>query len=286
MKIPAEVETAPKPDNIQNSVEKERELNNDSVNANHQAIVLVIDDDPTVHDLVNRFLGKEGFKVVTASNGAEGLKLAREIHPQAITLDVMMPGMDGWNVLTQLKKEPDLAEIPVIMMTMIDNRNIGYALGAADYLLKPIDRQQLTNTLHKYQLELKSNSVLIVEDDPDIREITRRQLETENWEILEAENGLKALEILAHKIPGLIILDLMMPEMDGFEFVHELRKQPQWREIPVVVVTAKELTEEDCEQLNGYVERIFQKSCYERENLLEEVHGFLLQAIARNHSIS
>jgi signal transduction histidine kinase/CheY-like chemotaxis protein len=286
MTIPADVQNAPKSDNVQNSVQKELELNNNSINSNHQGVVLVIDDDPTVHDLVKRFLGKEGFQVVTASNGAEGLKLAREIHPQAITLDVMMPGMDGWNVLTQLKKEPDLAQIPVIMMTMIDNRNIGYALGAADYLLKPIDRQQLTSTLHKYQLELKSNSVLIVEDDPHIREITRRQLETENWEILEAENGLKALEILAHKIPGLIILDLMMPEMDGFEFVHELRKQPQWREIPVVVVTAKELTKEDCDQLNGYVERIFQKSCYERQNLLEEVHGFLLQAIARNESLS
>jgi signal transduction histidine kinase/CheY-like chemotaxis protein len=249
--------------------------------------VLVIDDDPTVHDLVKRFLNKEGFEVITASNGEEGIRLAKEIRPEAITLDVMMPGMDGWSVLTNLKKDSELADIPVIMMTMIDNRNLGYSLGAADYLLKPIDRNLLTTTLHKYELEPNADVILIVEDEPTIREMTRRQLEKDNWQVLEAENGIKALEILTSHQPGLILLDLMMPEMDGFEFVNELRKQPLWREIPVVVLTAKELTQKDIAQLNGYVERIVQKGSYERETLLEEVNSFLLEAIARkNHTDS
>jgi signal transduction histidine kinase/CheY-like chemotaxis protein len=281
MNLPAKLGTTPSSISKNDTVIPDSDLNGN----NNGTTVLVIDDDPTVHDLVKRFLGKEGFRVVTASSGEEGIELAKAIRPQAITLDVMMPGMDGWNVLAKLKKEPELADIPVIMMTMVDNRNVGYALGAADYLLKPIDRQKLTNTLLKYQLKIQSNPILIVDDDPNIREITRRQLEKGDWQILEAENGRKALAIIAHQIPGLIILDLMMPEMSGFEFVHELREKPEWKEIPVIVVTAKELTQEDAKQLNGYVERIFQKGAYDRQTLLEEVRGFLFQAIAQGQNL-
>ncbi len=246
--------------------------------------ILIIDDDPTIHDIVRRFLAKQGFDVRSATSGAEGLRLAKEIHPEAITLDVMMPGMDGWAVLTALKADPEIANIPVIVMTIVDDKNLGYALGASDYLLKPIDRQQLTAVLQKYQLDQSSDSIMVVEDDTATREMMRRQLEKGGWQVTEAGNGRKALETIEAAPPGMIILDLMMPEMDGFEFVHKLRQQPQWRSIPVIVLTAKELTEVDRQQLNGYVERIFEKGSYDRQTLFTEVHHLLSEAISRQRS--
>jgi signal transduction histidine kinase/CheY-like chemotaxis protein len=253
------------------------------ITVNPHSTILVIDDDPNVHDLVQRFLQKEGFNVHSALTGQDGINLAKTLNPQAIVLDVMMPIVDGWTVLTALKTEPETAKIPVVMMTMVDNRNLGYALGASDYLLKPINRNYLTEVLLKYKSRHPSQ-VLLVEDNQIMRDILSRQLKTENYQVTEAKNGYEALEFVKNQAPDLIILDLMMPEMDGFEFIHELRKNPERCEIPVIVVTAKELTEEDCEQLNGYVEKIFQKGSYDRQRLLEEVHHFLVKAIARNQS--
>jgi signal transduction histidine kinase/CheY-like chemotaxis protein len=243
--------------------------------------VLVIDDDPTIHDLIERFLIKQGFQVQTASSGAEGLSLAKDLTPDAITLDVMMPGLDGWSVLSALKADPQTAEIPVIMMTMVDNQNLGYALGAADYLLKPINRQHLANVLDKYCLDSTSNSILIVEDDPNMREILCRQLEKDNLRTIEVENGYQALEAIANEVPQLIISDLMMPEMDGFELIDRLREHEQWCSIPVIVLTAKELTSTELEILQGQATKIFQKGAYERQVLLEEVNYLLLEAIDR-----
>jgi signal transduction histidine kinase/DNA-binding response OmpR family regulator len=234
------------------------------------AKVLVIDDDPTVRDVLARFLAREGFRTVTAASGAEGLKLAREQHPNAITLDVMMPEMDGWAVLLALKADPQLAEIPVIMLTIVDDRNLGYTLGASEYLTKPVDRQRLLAALKKL-CPGEAHSVLIVEDDAETRELLRRTLETEGWQVAEAENGRTGLKRVEEHRPGVIILDLMMPEMDGFEFVRELRIRPEWRTIPILVVTAKNITEEDRERLNGHVSKVLQKGAYTREELLREV---------------
>ncbi|MFN8457308.1 MAG: response regulator [Anaerolineae bacterium] len=246
--------------------------------------VLVIDDDPTVHDLMRRFLSKEGFWVETAATGEAGLELARQLHPSAITLDVMMPGMDGWMVLSKLKADPALADIPVIMVTMVDDKNLGYALGAADYLTKPIDRNRLTTILGKYQCELAFCSVLLVEDDFATREMMHRTLEKEGWGIVEAENGRVALERVAQNKPDLILLDLMMPEMDGFEFLTTLRQNPEWRTIPVVVITALDLTPEDRLRLNGYVAQILQKEAYTQEALLQEVHDLVAAFVQAGQS--
>ena len=242
--------------------------------------VLVIDDDPTTHDLLERFLTKQGFAIQAANDGLEGLRLAKEMKPEAITLDIKMPGMDGWAVLAALKSDPQTTEIPVVVMTIEDNHNLGYALGAADYLLKPIDRQQLMSVLQKYQTNRASNAILVVEDDADSRDLLCRQLE-KNWQVVAAENGRSALEKIASQPPGLILLDLMMPEMDGFELVRELRRHPQWQSIPIIVITAKELTEADCQRLTGRVEKIFQKGGYNRQSLLAQVEDMLLAAIAR-----
>jgi CheY-like chemotaxis protein len=237
--------------------------------------VLVIDDDPTVHDLMQRFLSKEGVRMQAAANGAEGLRLAKALRPTAITLDVLMPGMDGWSVLTGLKGDPDLADIPVIMLTIVDDKNLGYALGAADYLTKPVDWDRLATILQKYRCAHPPCTVLVVEDDADTRDMLSRMLTRENWAVTEATNGRVALERMAESQPELILLDLMMPEMDGFAFLEALRQQDAWRSIPVVVVTAIDLTPEDRQRLNGYVEQILQKGAYSREELLREVRNLV-----------
>ncbi len=238
--------------------------------------VLVIDDEAAVRDLMQRFLTKEGFRVVTAHGGEEGLRLARELRPDAITLDVMMPGMDGWAVLSALKADPAVADIPVIMLTIVDDRNLGYALGASDYLTKPIDRERLVTILKQYRRDLP---VLVVDDDIEVRQLLRRILEPEGYTVVEAENGRAALERLRDVAPSVILLDLMMPEMDGFEFVAEFRRHEPWRAIPIVVVTAKDLSHHDRERLNGYVQRILQKGTYGREQLLAEVRDLVAASV-------
>ena len=240
--------------------------------------VLVIDDEPAVRDLMQRFLGKEGFRVVTAASGEEGLRQARELRPDAITLDVMMPGLDGWAVLSALKADTDLADIPVVMLTIVDDKNLGYALGASDYLTKPIDRDRLAAVLGKYRRDLP---VLVVDDDVEVRQLLRRMLEPEGYAVVEAENGRVALERLRDGAPAVVLLDLMMPEMDGFDFVAEFRRHAAWRAIPIVVITAKDLSREDRERLNGYVQKILQKGTHGRAELLAEVRELVATSVAR-----
>ncbi len=236
-----------------------------------QAQVLLIDDDPTVHDLVRRFLQKEGFHVAGAMSGAEGLELARQLRPSIIVLDVMMPTMDGWSVLTRLKGDPELAEIPVVMLTMVNNREMGFSLGVDDYMLKPIDRSDFVTTLRKYCNRQDSPRVLVVEDDLATREMLRASLEREHFTVEEAGNGVEALAQLAVHRPALILLDLMMPEMDGFQFTREVRAHPQWRDIPILVMTAKDINAEDRSRLDGKVSLILQKGACAREELLAEI---------------
>lgn len=235
--------------------------------------VLAIDDDPVVHDLLRRFLAKEGFVVESAMGGEEGLRRARELHPDVITLDVLMPGMDGWAVLAALKADTELARIPVIMLSIVDDKNLGFTLGASDYMSKPIDNKRLVAVLKGYRRN--HNPVLIVEDDAATRELLSRMLKKQGWRVAEAENGRAALKRVAEKKPELILLDLMMPEMDGFEFITELRTHEEWRSIPVVVVTAKNLTKEEQVRLNGYVEKILLKGAFSREELLNQVHNLV-----------
>jgi CheY-like chemotaxis protein len=246
--------------------------------------VLVIDDDPTVRDLMERFLVREGFPVVTAANGVDGLRLAREVRPAAITLDVLMPDLDGWTVLAALKGDPELADIPVIFVTILDEKTKGYSLGATDYLIKPVDRERLAHVLERICGDRPSRQLLLVEDDETTRTVTQRALERDGWSVTPAENGRVALGRLAERRPDAILLDLMMPEMDGFEFLAELRRQAAWRDIPVVVFTAKDLTDEDRRRLNGDVERIIEKGAYGRDELLHEVGRRLAAAIERRNA--
>jgi signal transduction histidine kinase/DNA-binding response OmpR family regulator len=234
--------------------------------------VLVIDDDPEACEIIERYLTKDGYSVATAASGEQGLRLAHEIQPAAITLDVMMPEMDGWSVLRALKADPLLRTIPVIMLSMIDDRTRGYSLGAVDYLTKPVDREQLNKTLSRYYCaEDDTCPVLLVEDDAETREVMARTLEKAGWTVSEAGNGQEALDIMSDLHPRLILLDLMMPVMDGFDFLTAMRARPEWQHIPVIVITAKDLTADVRDRLNGRVEEIVEKSAYTREQLLQRV---------------
>ena len=228
---------------------------------------------------MRRVLVKEGYSVATASSGAEGLAQARQNKPAAITLDVMMDGMDGWAVLSALKAAPETADIPVVMVTVVDDKNLGFALGAADYLIKPIEWNRLIAVLEKLRRRHNTGCVLIVEDDPETREMLRRAIQKQGWLSMEAENGRIALERLEEHLPAIILLDLMMPEMDGFAFMDELRRRPECRKVPVVVVTAKDLTEDDRRRLNGHVIQILRKGGRSEQELLEEIYRSLAASI-------
>ncbi len=235
-------------------------------------LVLVVDDDLAVHELMEDLLTKEGFRVATAKSGEEGLERARELKPAIITLDVYMPGRDGWEVLSALKADPDLAETPVIMLSIADERQKGYALGA-EYLTKPIDRHQLTALLAKYRSDNGPPMGLVVDDDPKIRGLLRRLLEEQGWTVSEAENGVAALRRVAEAEPDLILLDLIMPQLDGFGFMAQLRKNVAWRGIPVVVLTAMDIGPEERARLNGGVERILQKGAFSLDELKAEIRS-------------
>jgi PAS domain S-box-containing protein len=240
--------------------------------------VLVIDDDPSVRDVVKRSLTKEGVSVMTASSGEEGLELARRHRPDVITLDVQMPGMDGWEVLKTLKSDPELRQIAVIMMTNIDEKTTGYALGAAEYMTKPVDRDHLVEVLKKFRNNASTRPVLVVEDDPSVREIIRRALSQEGLKVLEAANGIEALARLAENPPSLILLDLMMPELDGFGFIEELRRSEEWNKIPVVVLTAKDISSEDRSRLEGFTSAVLVKKGQSPDALIREMRDLIQNA--------
>jgi CheY-like chemotaxis protein/nitrogen-specific signal transduction histidine kinase len=233
--------------------------------------VLVIDDDRDACELLARALTREGFRVVTAATGDEGVQAAREHKPDAITLDVLMPGMDGWAVLKTLKSDPEVARIPVVMISMVDERDMGRALGAADYLPKPIDRERLSAVLRRFRGPHTPCPAVVIEDDPASREVLRRTLEQDGWRVCEATNGREGLELLADGTPDLILLDLMMPEMDGFEFVDALRANEAWAGIPVVVVTARDLSSQERARLEGRVRKVLQKGAFSRDALAREI---------------
>ena len=233
--------------------------------------VLVIDDDETARELIADCLAQAGFAVITAANGVEGLKRAKEYHPIAITLDVIMPDIDGWTVLAALRGDPELADIPTVMATIVDERRHGMTLGAVGYLTKPIDREKLVGLIAKYRAPSGPTRVLVVEDDAMQRERIRSWLGPQTWLLIEAENGRVALDRLRECIADVIILDLMMPEMDGFQLVAEMQKHPVWNQIPIIVVTARDLTVEDHARLNSGIEMVLRKETFSPTTLIERV---------------
>jgi len=206
------------------------------------------------------------------ATGAAGLSAAKRFKPHVIVLDVVMPGLDGWTVLTELKNDPDTQSIPVVMVTLLDQAEMGVSMGAVDYLIKPVNAPRLVSAVERWLGKPSAETnVLVVDDDPDMREIMQRTLQSAGYQVSVAVDGAKGLISIAQDPPDLVVLDLMMPEMDGFEFLHHLRREPRYSDIPVLVATAKELTEGELEMLKRSAQNVIRKEAHSRAELLHVV---------------
>jgi len=230
------------------------------------------------------FFNSLGYNVTTARDGDEGLKLARIMKPSVITLDVQMPGRDGWDVLRELQKDNELKSIPVVMATISEEKNKGYALGATDYIVKPIERSRLRAVLEKYRRESETHNVLVVDDDESMRAVLKSMLIGEGWQVSQAENGREALKRIAETAPDLIILDLLMPEMDGFASLEAWRKDGANPTVPVVVLTGADLSQDERRQLNGGVEKILEKGSRTKDELLDELREIVARCVTRQQN--
>jgi len=242
------------------------------------ATILVIDDDPIMRDITSRNLRREGYRVLLANDGPSGLAIARSEKPAAIVLDVLMPGMDGWAVLSALKKDPELRPIPVILASQLDEKEVGFALGAHDYLIKPVDKDRLVTAIRRH-LNDPSDAppLLLVEDDKTTREMVQRLLEKEPFAVDTAEDGRAALEHLEHArpLPAVILLDLLMPTMDGFEFLARLRERDAWKHIPVIVLTAMDLSLAERDTLLSRAKYILPKASTGKVELIDKIRAAL-----------
>ncbi len=255
-----------------------------ALNAEGKPIILIIEDEPEEAKLLERQLHTlpTPCQVVIAIGGVAGLRLARELQPALITLDVLMPDINGWNVLEKLRQLPETRDIPVVMCTVVDDKKRGYALGATDYLVKPIQRDRLFKALEKYPCTDPPCRALVVEDDEATNELFCRTLEKLGWEVNHADNGREGMERLVQQLPDLVLLDLMMPEMDGFEFLERLRENPEWASISVIIITAKDLSEDERHRLKRGVERIIDKNS-DTDSLLEEITSIVGQGAPCEH---
>jgi CheY-like chemotaxis protein/signal transduction histidine kinase len=232
-----------------------------------QRTILAIDDDPEVIDLLQRSLGEDGYQVVGAQSGEEGLRLARELLPVAITLDVLMPKMDGWETLKNLKSTPETTDIPVIIISIVDNLEHGFSLGAADYVVKPVDCQLLMNKLRS----LTGKRVLVVDDEKAVVELVSRALQESGHVVEGAYSGQEALGKLDSFQPEVIILDLIMPDMDGFQVITHLKTDPTAGKIPIIILTAKDLGPEDRQFLQTRVQKVIEKGSLPSQIVLGEL---------------
>ena len=240
-------------------------------------VVLVIDDDPESIGILRWNLEKGGYQVVTADNGDFGMKLARELKPAAIILDVQMPKPDGWDVLTELKTDRNMQHVPIIMCTVVDNAGKGLALGASDYIVKPVNRSLLLKVMKKYCTSTVCK-ILVVDDDEASRKMLKRTMVMAGWDVTTARSGRDALDYLGsgeNRLPDAILLDLLMPGMDGFEVVEIIKTNPLWSSIPILIMTAKDLTNEDYQRLNGSVAGLMEKGACSSEHLLDRVNLLL-----------
>lgn len=244
-------------------------------------LVLIIDDDPSVCELMRRNLGQEGFQIRTATSGTEGIELARHLQPSAIILDVLMPGDDGWAVLSTLKADPETANIPIIMASILDERERGFSMGADEYLVKPLPRGQLVKILHKHTDSKPTGNLLVVEDDVDVRERLCRSLREQGWTVTESGDGADALSRIREQRPDLMILDLMLPKVNGFDVLEELQKDSDLQRIPVIVVTGASLEREEEARLQQGAERVLQKGSFDQSKLLRTIN-----ALVRAHQTS
>lgn len=221
--------------------------------------VLIVDDDESTRKLLWLELEPHGFTVLEAADGQTAIEIARARQPSVIVLDVLMPRLDGWTVLRALKESPETRSIPVVIHSVVDNRPFAFSLGAFDYLVKPVTPGRLFEVLSRAGVVGFPGYVLIVDDDADIRELFERELQAAGFRTVSVLGGAEALAQMAEETPSSVLLDLLMPDPDGFEVIYRMRENPALRAVPVVVMTAKDLTAEDYDRLNGAAQRILGK---------------------------
>ena len=239
--------------------------------------VLCIDDDPDVIEILTKYLVPEGYSVIGANSGDEGIRIALEQRPSLITLDIMMPHKDGWQVLRELKANPELQDIPVIIHSIIDNKPLAMSLGAIDVVAKPAEPKRLLALVQR-AANSRESFVLVVDDNEDFTLAVRRLLEAEGFKVEVANGGMQALQILEKSIPSIIFLDLVMPQMDGYDVIQRLQRNELWKNIPLVVLSGKELTSEEWEKLNSYAKEYLKKTDFTQETLSTTIKQILHKA--------
>ncbi len=242
----------------------------------NKKLVLTIDDETEAQEILKIYLKSEGYEVIQAYNAMGAMELAIKYRPFAITLDIIMPGKDGWDILHELKNDPQTKDIPVICISILDNRDMGLSLGAIEYIIKPINKDQLMEELQRLEKRGRIYDILIVDDEPQAVELLAQYLKEENhYTVRKAYGGKEGLSRIKESLPDLIILDLMMPEVDGFEVIRHLKKTEETKDIPIIIVSAKKLTEEEVEYLNRNIEKIIRKEKFTREYLLKDIKRLL-----------
>ena len=242
--------------------------------------ILAVDDDPSVIYVLKKYLEGEGYQVVPAHNGAEAIRLAREVKPFAITLDIMIPGRDGWEVINELKGDPATEHIPIVVISILDNKSLGFSLGVTEYLTKPVERNTVLNALGRLMsprcigMDCTPN-VLLVDDDPIHIMAMKAVLADSGYKVTVAPGGKEAIEVLKEATPCAVILDIMMPEVDGFMVLEELKKRKETRDIPVIILTAKDITDDDKKRLNGSIQDIIGKGNFAHEEVLRDLKNIM-----------
>jgi CheY-like chemotaxis protein len=245
-------------------------------------LVLIVDDEVPARELLASYLEPD-YRVAMADSGAEAIKEARRLRPDAITLDVMMPGSNGFETLVALRKDPETAAIPVIILSIVDQKQVGFALGADDYLIKPVRKPALLETIRRHVplLADDDSSILLVDDDPKALELLQEALRSAGYETQGVRSGTRALEVLANKVVGAILLDLLMPGIDGFQVIRHVRQEPSLRELPILVMTAKSLSPEEIALLNRETQGLLQKNGSWKQQLIAEV-----DRVVRGHRLA
>jgi CheY-like chemotaxis protein/anti-sigma regulatory factor (Ser/Thr protein kinase) len=248
-------------------------------------LVLVVDDNPAAAAILAHHLDAGGFRMEVAHTGPQALQMARELKPVAITLDILLPEVDGWEVLTRLKADETTRDIPVVVVSVVDNPTLGRALGAIDYFVKPVDGGALLSRLNQYTFVSKVKTepvrVLVVDDEPANLDMVEALLKSAGFGVLTADGGRQGIEIAKSESPNLILLDLMMPDVSGFDVVEALRADQNTRSIPIMVLTAKSLTEDDKKTLNGQVAAIFQRNSVAGAELTDWLRGIVARRQVR-----
>jgi PAS domain S-box-containing protein len=238
-------------------------------------LALIIEDSPQAGELLRLYIESAGYRVEIARNGTDALDMAKRLHPHVITLDLILPGKDGWQVMKELKRHPLCKHIPIIIVSIIDEKNLGFSLGAVEYFVKPVNREDLVRALDRVHMlpsrDEKKPSVLVIDDDRAATDLVQVILENEGYRVSAAHDGADGVAMAVREHPDVVLLDLLMPEMSGFAVAQQLRQIPATRAIPIIVLTSMEVDDEVQQQLGNTVAGLMSKARFTKKDLLREI---------------